>query len=300
MKKKLLTTLIIGTIFYFLGRYLWLNWDKLAQYRWDINISGLINSYVILLFYLVITVYIWQRLLREIGAKLKLGQSFRIWFSSQLGKYIPGKVWASLGRIYLCQQVGISKKISLTSIIFEYGLITVSAFIFGIPLLILWTDKEIVSRFLPICYLIPVILSMLHPKIFEKIANFILIKFKKNPIALNFSYIRILGFVVFYVFAWMIMGLAFYYFVNSIYTIDFTYYPILAGIFAISWLVGFLCFFVPAGLGIREGALTGLLSIYLPTEIAIVIAIGSRIWMTLGELTGVGMVGVSNLIKRRI
>ena len=300
MKKKLSTILIIATIFFFLGGYLWLNWDELSQYQWDINIGGLINSYVILLFYFVIAVYIWQRLLGEIGAKLKLGESFRIWFSSQLGKYIPGKVWASLGRIYLCQQVGISKRISLTSIIFEYGLITVSAFIFGMPLLIFWTDKEIVNRFLPICYLIPVALLMLHPKIFEKIANFILIKFKKNPIALNFSYIRMLGFVVFYVFAWIIMGLAFYYFINSIYVIDFTYYPVLAGILALSILAGFLCFFVPAGLGVREGVLTGLLSIYLPLEIAIVIAIGSRIWITLGELTGVGLAEISNLIKRRI
>jgi len=300
MKKKLLTTLIVGTIFYFLGRYLYLNWQKLTQYEWQFNVGFLLISFIILLIRLSITVGIWKKLLNKLGSKLSYKKCFKVWFMSLLGKYLPGRVWASLGRIYLAQAEGVPKRTSFTSLVYEYSLSSMSAFIFGVVLLLIYMGKGQISAFMPFLYFMPFVFFILHPKIFSGIANFILNKLKKEPINLDFTYLEIFGFMGLYLVNWLVMALAFYYFVNSIYPVELSVYPVLAGMLALSILAGFLCFFVPAGLGVREGVLTGLLSIYLPLEIAIVIAIGSRIWITLGELTGVGLAEISNLIKRRI
>ena len=297
MKKRLITIVIIGTIFFFLGRYLWLHWDKLGQYQWDIDIWNLIISYIILLFSSMLGVYIWKLLIKKLGSDLTFGKSFRIIFLSQLPKYIPGKVWSSLGRIYLCKKAGISKQVTLTSIIYETGLALVAGLIFGLSLLFIYMDKGIISKYMPVCYLIPFILLILHPKIFTKIANFILNKLKGEPLTITFSFWQMLLLVGLYLINWVIMSVALYYFVNSVYTVAISSFPIIVGIFAISVITGQISFFVPAGLGVREGVMTALLSIYLPIEIAIVIAIGSRIWVALGELITVGAVAGINLIR---
>ena len=297
-RKKLLTILIIGIIFYFLGRYLWLHWNKLTQYQWDINIGSLVISYVVLLFYAVLTVYIWKLLIKKLGSDLSFGKSFKIMFLSQMPKYIPGKVWGSLSRIYLCQKEGVSKQVSSASIIYETGLALVAGLIFGLSLLFIYIDKGIISKYIPVFYLIPFILLILHPKIFTKIANFILNKLKAESLIVSFSFWQMLLLVGLYLINWVIMSVALYYFVNSIYTVGISKFPIIVGIFAISVITGQISFFVPAGLGVREGVMTALLSLYLPLEIAIVIAIGSRIWMASGELIAVGAVSGINLIKR--
>lgn len=83
---------------------------------------------------------------------------------------------------------------------------------------------------------------------------------------------------------WLIFGVAVYFLVNSFYPINLSQTVILCGIFAISSILGILSFFVPAGLGVREGVQSYLLSLFIPVSAAILISLAMRIWMTLGEL----------------
>lgn len=62
------------------------------------------------------------------------------------------------------------------------------------------------------------------------------------------------------------------------------------GIYVMAWTVGFLSFIAPAGLGIREGALSFLLSTLLPEATAIFIALLSRFWYLTVELALVGVI----------
>src|SRR5262245_9558698 len=40
-----------------------------------------------------ILIWTWQRTVRAWGERLGFGDAARIWFISNLGRYIPGKVW---------------------------------------------------------------------------------------------------------------------------------------------------------------------------------------------------------------
>jgi len=55
-------------------------------------------------------------------------------------------------------------------------------------------------------------------------------------------------------------------------------------IYPVSWVVGFLSFLMPAGIGVREGMIFVLLKRYTGNEIAAVGSLLSRIEVTLGEL----------------
>ena|SRR3989344_463090 len=58
----------------------------------------------------------------------------------------------------------------------------------------------------------------------------------------------------------------------------------LTSFYAISWLVGFLSFFSPGGLGVTEASLAFLLSTLIPLPIATTIALLFRLILTLSEI----------------
>ena len=80
---------------------------------------------------------------------------------------------------------------------------------------------------------------------------------------------------------------------RSVFLLDWRELPTLTGQYALAWVVGFLSFLTPSGLGVREGTLAYLLSHHLSPVTATLVALLARIWFLLGELTlvlGISMV----------
>ena len=63
--------------------------------------------------------------------------------------------------------------------------------------------------------------------------------------------------------------------------------PLAIGTYVLAWIIGFLAFFTPGGLGVRETVLVLMLNLYLPVYISAVLAILSRVWWIIGELVWV-------------
>jgi uncharacterized membrane protein YbhN (UPF0104 family) len=100
----------------------------------------------------------------------------------------------------------------------------------------------------------------------------------------RFSINRILAFLTGYIFAWGIFGIGFYLFAISLTPLTWNFYPIAVGSFAVSWVLGILSVFTPAGLGVREGVLIAILQKWLDPSLALGVSIGSRLWLFLGEI----------------
>src|SRR5581483_7896968 len=60
------------------------------------------------------------------------------------------------------------------------------------------------------------------------------------------------------------------------------------GGYALAWAVGFLIIFFPGGIGPREVALIAVLAPVLPSASALVVALASRVVMTIGDLVWAG------------
>ena len=102
------------------------------------------------------------------------------------------------------------------------------------------------------------------------------------------SGLQFLHFLLVYLILWCGVGIAFFLFVKSLSPLEWHLIPETIGIYAMAWTVGFLSFITPAGLGIREGALSFLLSTLLPEATAIFVALLSRFWYLTVELALVG------------
>ena len=297
MKKNLIPILkvsIILMIFYFLGRALYRNWGQIDFEQLHFNVPLLIVSVFFLFGFFLMFAFGWKSIFKGIGVSLPFFKGLKIIFYSQLGKYLPGKIWTWAGRIYFCQELGVPVSKTFLSMVLEFALATISGIlIFLVAFLISPRFKININPFLLI---IVVIISFIaiHPKVLTKIINFFLCLLKKEPIRIDLNFSQICSIMGCYFIIWFCFGIAFYFLINSVTFITPSKIPIITGSFAVSSTIGVIALFAPAGLGVREGILTLLLSNFFPLSLAILLSFLCRIWVSVGELF---MAGISTRIK---
>src|SRR3990170_3998013 len=277
--RRTVGVIIATVIFYFIGKMAYREWDKLSGYNWSPSPLWFIASIFLLLGVYLMGAYGWTLVLRMMGVRIAGAKGGSIFLLSLYGRYIPGGVWSVLGRVYLCRLEGIPDSRSGMSILLEQAYQVASAgLVFAISLLF-WTDTGSVLRVLPLVFILPLFFVFLHPRPFLKIVNPVLARFGKGSIHISLSLNRMLILTAYYLFFWGVTGIAFYAFIRAFYPLEGHYIPVLSGIFAISFAAGYLAFFTPAGLGVREGALTLLLILFIPIPVAIGVSLLSRLWL---------------------
>ena len=277
--RRTIGLIIAAVIFYFIGRMAYREWDKISGYDWSPSPPWFIASIFLLLGGYLLGAFGWTLVLRMLGTRITAMKGVSILLLSLYGRYIPGGVWSVLGRVYLCRLEGIPDSRSGMSILLEQSYQLVSAgLVFAISLLF-WTDTGSVLRVLPLVFILPLFFVFLHPRPFLKIVNPVLARFGKGSIHISLSLNRMLILTAYYLFFWGVTGIAFYAFIRAFYPLEGHYIPVLSGIFAISFAAGYLAFFTPAGLGVREGASTLLLSLFIPMPVAIGVSLLSRLWL---------------------
>jgi len=284
---------IIVAIFLFLGKMVWENWNQVREASFTFKPFSLILSTLIFAFSYFIQIWAWYLITLRLGIAISWGETLEGWFTSQLGKYLPGKIWLLLGRFTYYESRGKSKKIISVALYFETvtllvaaGLIFLGTFSFFREMGPFYSGKQ--SWWLILLCLFAFI--FLHPWVLQKILNWFLLKFKRDPISLSISYPNILWILIVCIFVWVVEGFGFYLFIDSITPVSEKYILFLTGALAISTTLGLIAIFAPSGLGVREGALVYLLSLMMATPVAVVISILTRLWMTLIEIGLIGMV----------
>ena len=286
--KKILTILFILAVFFFLSRNICQNWEQISKHKWNFNYLSLTASFLFLSCGLFLTAGAWVLILNKVNGNLGLKKGLRIWFCSSLARYVPGKVWIVLGRAYLCEKEGLSKSGVFISIVLEMALTIVSGMLIFLFSLLFWFQKEL-WNYLIFSLLLAPIGMLLHPLFLNKIVNLGLRLAKKSQVKLDIAPIEVLKLLLFYILIWLVNCAAFYFLANSIYQTPISKFLSFSGIYTIAGVSGLLAIFAPAGLGVKEGMLTILLSLHIPTSIATIIALLNRIWFVLTEMVCVGL-----------
>ncbi len=282
--KKLIFWIIVIIIFFFLVQNLIQTWQDIPFDKLKFNFGLIILSFIPIFLNFLYGAYLWQRILANLGERISFKHSLSITGISILGKYLPGKVWYAAGRVYFIKKLGVKEEKGFLSMALETGLLLLSSLIIFIisPLIykfIVLRNYIIFAIVLTIIFVIAV-----HPYFASKIIKIIYGVLKRPFAELKYSYPSMLFLTLLYGIAWIIYGIGFFLLINSFYSVSCSKFIALTGVFAISWNLGFIALFAPAGLGIREGILTLLLSLYFPKPIAIIISLLSRLWITVAEI----------------
>lgn len=230
-------------------------------------------------------VVIWRFILHDLGAKNL--PSFTVlsdvYAKSWMGRYIPGTVTWIASKVYMASRHGISKSRLTVSSVLEGGMQIVASM--SISLLILGLDRrlDVISTELKVAMVVLAIVSLLVllPPVLNRMLRLVFqtIRRKAAYSELQTNFRATFRSYLLYVIGSLIMGVAYYLLVISIYpSISVQEFWYIVGTFTLAGAVGMATPFVPSGIGVRDGVQLVLLSLIMPKEIALAITVFSRLW----------------------
>jgi glycosyltransferase 2 family protein len=220
---------------------------------------------------------IWRRLVRALGPEIPALRAQAIWSISALGRYVPTAALLPVLRMALCERQGAAKRIILASIVYEIALVLTGSVILGAYFVITLPELAGQAQRFAVLALPVLAVILLHPRIFHRLADYVLRRLGRDPLPAALGQWRILEFLAVYLVILVLAGLSLYALAQSLYPVGIEDLPTVVGAFSVATLFSFLAFLVPGGLVAREAAMTLALSPIMPAAPALAIAVLSRI-----------------------
>ena len=276
--RSILTALVLAATFVYLTLALGRQWRELRQHEWTVRWDLCVLSFVMAGGWFAGRALLWQRVLRYFGHALSYKEAFRMWALSELGRYLPGKVWYALGRGYLAAERGVSASIAVTGMALELLIVLLGAMLFCAAAM--GTHSEALR---PLRFAWPLALALTLVVAHPRVLGALLRLARREPPRQLPSLPQVLVLLLISVALWLVMGSAFVVFASSLTPVSPAEWPVVASSYAASWSIGLVTVVAPAGLGVRESALNALLSPVVPSGGALVVALAARVWVTLAE-----------------
>jgi hypothetical protein len=231
----------------------------------------------------VVLIETWRQIVVAWGGKLSWPAAARIWFISNLGRYVPGKVWQIGAMGALAQEAGVSSVAAVGSAL-VVNLVNLLA---GL-LVVLVAGSRLLVGYGPALGMALVVFCVLvlgSPWLLPPLARLANRVTGRNipipaipPLAIIFA---VAGCSL----AWNLYGLAFHDLTVAIFGGAAGRPSYYTAVFTLSYLIGYIVLFAPGGLGVRETSLITLLAAAgLETGAqAAMLAIASRLWLTVVE-----------------
>jgi len=278
-----LVGLIIGSIIALLIRL----WDQIQRIPWRFNGWYLSLSVVLLVMGIVGWAIVWSWMLQRLGKqRLPLRETASVYIYGNAAKYVPGAVWNYFARVYLGQRQGVEmRRMWIANLIEILVSLCTGLILYGGSLL--W--PHIHRPFLPkqlIVILITALLAVISPPVLHVLDSSVRKLYGQSsqhePVLLSWS--NLVAYVVFSCITWLLIGLAFYFLVQSVYRLPLDYLPEAIGVWSLSVVAGLAAIGIPQGLGVKEGILVMAMNAVVPLPVALSISVLSRVWLIVCDL----------------
>jgi uncharacterized membrane protein YbhN (UPF0104 family) len=281
-----LSVMVMAVVLYFLGRVLYGNWNQVKEYHWQLNLPLLALATVMLMGSYLVDIAVWWQAVTRMGEHIPYPHAVRLYFAAGLAKYIPGTVWQFFGWFYLAQREGMSKIAAGTSVVLCQAISALAGAVVAVVAFASWESHNVVLQLAPLLVMLPLALFFLQPRVVSTVLNWGLVRIGRQPVSFDLSLRDMAAIFVFYMFSYVLWGAALFLFTNALTPLPLSSFIPFQGVFPAAYALGLLAPFAPAGIGVREGALTYLLSFFIPLPIATVIALLTRPWLLAIEIAG--------------
>ncbi|UCG87435.1 MAG: flippase-like domain-containing protein [Gemmatimonadota bacterium] len=278
----------------FLGRTVVTNWSELS----DLNVALRLRPGWILLAAVIIwvtyglLVTAWRWILGGWGQRLPFGRAAQIWCLSNLGRYLPGKIWSIAGLAVLSQRAGVvgwaaaASAVAMQVLAVGTGAVIVALSapgaaspvldLVGIPP----TAAPILLGTAGVVALATVTGLTLEP-LSAAAGRAAGPKFQLRALPLR----TVVAAGATTLVSWLAYGVAFWFLARGLFGAGDLTVQSAVGVFAAGYIVGLLALFVPGGVGVRELVFLALLSPVLGPRGALALTIASRLLLTGTEVS---------------
>jgi hypothetical protein len=254
--------------------------DALARTGW----GAAAGSLVAVLAGLFASAMVWRALLTDLGAHLPLRTALHVFFLGQLGKYLPGSVFAVAAQMELGRDQGVSRnRVGTASLLFMGVLTATGVLVASVALPLVSPDA--LRHYFWVLAVLPVGLACLAPPVLTRLVATLLRLLRRDPLERPLSATGVGTAVAWALAMWVAYGVHLLLLVVPQHRTGTANLPLLSlGGYALAWTVGFLVLLVPAGAVIREAVLVVAFAAVLDRPAALAVAAVSRGVMTLGDV----------------
>ncbi|MFH1277864.1 MAG: hypothetical protein ABIK65_05750 [Candidatus Eisenbacteria bacterium] len=233
--------------------------------------------------------YLMSNLLRYFGACIGTLETLRIVLLSLVGKYVPGKVWILTMRSTFFAERGVPVRIVLASAGLEnVYIITTAVVLFLLTAPPPYPGLEAVQR---ICGILLMIALLVSPGALVRAANRVIVLTGREPVREGISRRRSAYYAFMFSLTWLVLGAGIWVLSAGLGAgIPLGRIPALSGIYSFSVVVGFVAFFAPGGIGVREGLFVYGLKDFLTGPEALFLALAARLFTSLSEIIALAIV----------
>lgn len=278
----------------FVGLALGRSWEEVQAYEWTLSPGWLVLSALAFLAFYVMQALAWWMLLRSFDLRVPARWAAAAWGQSILARYVPGNVFMALGRALASQRRGLGLRRVSAAMVYEQALAFCAALVTLGLLFPFWEYQRGLTALSLVG--IPVLLVLLHPRVFVPLADHILRLIGRDPLDAGLGFGRVVALLCYYVAAWFVVGLACWLLARAVTEAGVELLPTVTVAFAFAFVVGIVAFVFPSGLGVREAVLAGALGGALGAGAALAFAVLLRLWQIALEVVFVALV---TLVERR-
>ncbi|WP_246083807.1 lysylphosphatidylglycerol synthase domain-containing protein [Nonomuraea diastatica] len=255
-------------------------WDDVVAGFAGLTWPALAGALVAVVAALLGAMLIWRTLLSDLGSPLPLRAAAKVFFVGQLGKYIPGAIWPVLAQMEMGRDLGVPRSRSAAAFFLMMPIQLATGLL--VTLVTLGWD-----RYGWLLLFLPLLLVLLEPKVVNGVIGYALRRLKREPLERPLTRRGMLAALGWALAGWTAYGVHFFFIAPQgglLFAI---------GAFALSWCLGILTFVVPAGAGVREVVMVGVLAPHLAAGPAIAVALTSRVVIIVGDLICAGLAGIA-------
>ncbi len=283
------------------GAFAWAlagQWSDIAAALTDQPPAALAGSLVLALTGVYLSFLLWRGTLAALGSRVPTRAGARLFFPTQLGKYLPGAVWPVVAQMRMGRELGVPRQRMALAFLLTLGLATGVGILVGVaalPALLQAEGRGVLFGLLAL----PVLLALLVPRVINTLLDRVLRALRRPGLDRPLAGRDIARGVLWALAFWLVYGGHVWLLTVGLGADPLEALPVAIGGFAIAFSLGPLLVVLPAGAGVREAVLVVLLSGVLSTPEATAVALTSRgILMLTDGLLALAAVAVPKLRDR--
>ena len=261
--------------------------DELLEALREIAPWAVPVAFVPALFSMATSFSAWRTLLRDLGTELAPRPAARVFFVAQLGKYAPGGVWAILTQMELSREHSVPRRSILVVGVVALVISITSGLTIALVMLP-FAVPEAFERFWWAMAALPVLVVMLHPAVLGRAVDRLLVLARREPLPRRPSGRGVGVAAAFQVGTWIFLGLHAWVLLIGLGAPVAESLPIAIGGYALAYAAGQLAIGFPGGFGVREAALTLVMSAAVGVPAALLLALLSRFVLVLVDVSLAG------------
>ncbi|WP_308784473.1 lysylphosphatidylglycerol synthase domain-containing protein [Phytohabitans houttuyneae] len=269
--------------------YVVANWDETGPALRQIGWGAALASVPFVVGAGIAGMLAWRRLLADLGHPLPVVPAGRVFYTSQLGKYLPGSVWTFVAQVELAKQLKVPRAVSFAVSVLAVVL-SIAVGLGMAAILLPFGAGDALREFWWLWLILPVLVAVIHPSVTTWGINQMLRVLRRPPLAVRPSGRGMLAAAGWQVLSWCLMGLHCYILVRAAGAEGWSVLPLAVGGFTLAYCAGVLFVPAPAGVGVRELALGAALATALPAQAAAAVVLVSRLVLAVVDM---GMAALS-------